>query len=441
VALTLALGCARSELSPTIEQPAEPEIVLQGPPLVFAPTSSGFSLNVVVAQGERAALEARVRKIGTSAWRRILARTFRANDIVEWSATALAPGTRYEYQIRATPAIEGHSLFSGAVTTARPPGTPFTFTLISDSHIPPRDELPIGPESEGFMEDTLAAVTREMRLSEPDFVINLGDILDFHQFGFNSPPPDGSYTRLAYLNYRRLFGEALGNTAHFPVIGNWDGENGCNTGEEIERSRTQRRLYLPGPDPNTYAEGGSEQEDFYAFRSGDALFVVLNVMTYTSTCHLLGSNPGRPDDWTLGAAQLAWLTRTLANATAKWRFLFIHHTVGGAAGDAANSGYGRGGGLAAHVGEQALIHELMLKYGVQIFFYGHDHVFTDMVVDGVHYTLPGSAGAPWKFSEEETGYREFWPESGYARVSVSAAQAQVEFIALGGETLSRYTLP
>jgi len=33
---------------------------------------------------------------------------------------------------------------------------------------------------------------------------------------------------------------------------------------------------------------------------------------------------------------------------------------------------------------------------VQIFFYAHDHVFTDMVVDGIHYTLPGSAGAPWK---------------------------------------------
>ena len=126
-------------------------------------------------------------------------------------------------------------------------------------------------------------------------------------------------------------------------------------------------------------------------------------MTYTEACHLLGINPGLPDDWTLGAAQLAWLEQTLASATAEWRFTFIHHTVGGNAGNPIDSAYGRGGGRAARVGEQAIVHDLLMRHGVQIFFYAHDHVFTDMVVDGIHYTLPGSAGAPWKFTEFETG--------------------------------------
>ena len=62
---------------------------------------------------------------------------------------------------------------------------------------------------------------------------------------------------------------------------------------------------------------------------------------------------------------------------------------------------------------------MLRRYGVQIFFYAHDHVFTDMVVDGIHYTLPGSAGAPWKFDTSETGYTSFWPDSGYGRVKVS----------------------
>ena len=42
-----------------------------------------------------------------------------------------------------------------------------------------------------------------------------------------------------------------------------------------------------------------------------------------------------------------------------------------------------------------------------------------MVVDSVHYTLPGSAGAPWKLTPAETGYTSYWPDSGYGRVKVS----------------------
>jgi len=200
-------------------------------------------------------------------------------------------------------------------------------------------------------------------------------------------------------------------------------------------------LYLPGPSPTNYPEGGSGNQDYYAFTWGDALFIILNVMTYTPTCHLLDEDPGLPDDWTLGAPQLAWLERTLAGATAKWRFLFIHHTVGGAAGNPSDTAYGRGGGQAAHVGEQAKVHALMLQYGAQIFFYAHDHVFTDMVVDGIHYTLPGSAGAPWKFDESETGYTQYWSDSGFARVSVSPDQVRVDFLSISGQLLDGFSLP
>ena len=92
------------------------------------------------------------------------------------------------------------------------------------------------------------------------------------------------------------------------------------------------------------------------------------------------------------------------------------------------------------MGEQARIHDLMKKHGVQIYFYGHDHVFTDMVVDGIHYTLPGSCGAPWKFSKKETGYDRYWPDSGFARVRVDADRVEVSFINADGQGLYRYTL-
>ncbi len=165
-------------------------------------------------------------------------------------------------------------------------------------------------------------------------------------------------------------------------------------------------------------------------------------MTYTPTCHELSTYPGLPDDWTLGEKQLAWLESTLSQATSQWKFLFIHHAVGGEAGDPVNSAYGRGGGQAAYVGEQATVHEMMLKYNVQIFFYGHDHVFMDMVVDGIHYTLPGSAGAPWLFSTSITGYPEgeYYPVSGYARVDVSPVTTHVTFLGLENTELYSFTV-
>ena len=133
-------------------------------------------------------------------------------------------------------------------------------------------------------------------------------------------------------------------------------------------------------------------------------------------------------------------TTAVAAADTRWKFVMIHHAVGGKAGDEANARYGRGGGLAANVGEQATIHQLMRDHGVQVFFYGHDHVFVDMTVDGIHYTQPGSAGAPWKFTTAETGYEEYWSDSGWARVDVAPESVLVTFFSASGTTLYDYRL-
>jgi 3',5'-cyclic AMP phosphodiesterase CpdA len=414
---------------------ADAELLL-GAPLAFAPTTRSFGLNAIVAKGYPSALLARVRPVSTSTWGTQIPATVLGLDVAQWRFHGLAPGTRYEYEILATSSSGTRPLYAGSATTQKPAGQPFTFALLSDPHI--GSDLTYGNQGNP---ETLKAVSAEIEANAPDFMLNLGDMLDFHEFGFNLPPPDGSITRDAYLNYRTLLGDTLGNTPHFLTIGNWDGENGDYTFEEIAWSREQRLLYLPGPGPSTYPEGGSLYQDYYAFTWGDALFIVLNVMTYTPTPHELDSDPGLPDDWTLGADQLAWLRTTLATATSTWRFLFIHHPVGGNAGDESNSAYGRGGGRAAYVGEQATVHQLMQQYGVQIFFYGHDHVFTDMTVDGIHYSEPGSAGAPWHFEESITGYSQSWLDSGWARVSVAPDRVDVQFIKMGDGVIYEYSLP
>jgi Calcineurin-like phosphoesterase len=399
---------------------------LLGAPLLFSPTANGFGISAALAAGDPETLRLRVRAVGAGAWIDPGPPTVRATDLAEWTVAGLAPGSRYEYEVVGCSPGGGGVLHADTAVTQRAPGASFTFALFSDTHI--GADLSYGNQGDAGI---MSAVDRDVATAAPDFLVNLGDMLDYHQFGFNIPPPDASVARQAYLNYRRTLANLSGATSHFPVLGGWDSENGCNTAEEIERSRSQRLLYLPSPGPTTYAEGGSPFEDYYAFTWGDALFIVLNVYTYTPTCHLLYEYPGLADDWTLGQAQLDWLRQTLQGATSKWKFLFIHHPVGGNAGDDVNSAYGRGGGRAAHVGEQETVHELMQQFGVQIFFYGHDHVFTDMVVDNIHYTLPGSAGAIWMFSMAETGYDTSWPYSGWARVDVTPDDVHVQFFPVG----------
>jgi hypothetical protein len=413
-----------------------PPTSLVGAPLSFSPTAQGFGLSAVAAGGDPSLLVARVRVAGTELWRDPTPATVRGTDVAEWWWSGLAPGIRYEYQVLSSDGVSPTVLYTGSTITQRQPGDSFTFALVTDSHI--GANLSYTNQGDPVV---LSAVSAEARAAAPDFLLHLGDMLDFHQYGFNDAPPDSSVSRSAYLNYRTLLGDTIGHAAHFLTIGNWEGEDGTYAAEETERSRSQRLLYLPGPSPFTYPESGSPSQDYYAFTWGDALFIVLNVMSYTPTAHLLSADPGLPDDWTLGAAQMAWLETTLANATSKWRFLCIHHAVGGAAGDEYNAAYGRGGGQAAYVGEQAKVHQLMLQYGVQIFFYGHDHVFTDIVVDGIHYTLPGNAGAIWMFGSYETGYAQSWLEHGWGRVTVGPQQVHVQLIKLGGELLYEYTLP
>lgn len=419
---------------------ADGETVLRGAPLIFSPTMTSFGLSAVVGAGEPQDIHPCVRRKGDELWQPVPGRTVVAADAVEWKVTGLRAGVEYEYVIRRN----GETLFFGRAVTQRQAGESYRFAIMTDSHTSPRDvPNPDDPHAEietiNFKEETLAAVATNIGNANPDFIVNLGDMIDYHDYGFNIPTPSANHTRIAYLNHRRLYQETLGNAAHFPVIGNWEGENGDFTREQIDTAREQRFIYVPGPEPDTYPEGGSPFEDYYAFTWGDALFVVLNVMTYTPTTHLL-DGVGAADDWTLGEEQLSWLKKTLEEADSKWRFVMIHHTVGGLAGNLANSIYGRGGGLAAYVGEQALVHQLMLDHGVQVFFFGHDHVFTDMVVDGIHYTLPGSSGAPWKFGENETGYSVYWNDSGHALVEVSPESVRVEFVNLEDEVFYSYLL-
>ena len=258
-------------------------------------------------------------------------------------------------------------------------------------------------------------------------MLMLGDNIQTFPF-HGGPMTEAGHGPFLYALLRHGLGSLTASVPVFNVVGNWEGENGWHSEQERAWARSARMAWIPNPLPNTYPEGGNKYGEYYGFTWGDALHLVLTVSGYTPMDHGYQSEIGNADDWTLGDQQKEWLYRQLSTSTAKWKFIFIHHTVGGKAGRDIDTRSGRGGGQAAHVGEQRLIHVWMRKFTVTALFYGHDHVFTDIPVDGIHYVCVGSAGAPWKFPKSCTGYDTFWPDSGYTWVDVHDNRLTVSFI-------------
>jgi len=334
--------------------------------------------------------------------------------------TGLLPGSRYEYRFVSTGET---SSFSKPLWTAHfstPSSTPrrFSFALLADAHITPFHNL---------RREKLRDICTSIHARQPDLGVMLGDNVQTFS-SQNGPMNEELQGPLLYANLRLALGHLPSEVPMYSLIGNWEGENGWNSEKERMWTRRARLAFLPTPDATTYPEGAGPSGDYYGFTRGDVLFLMLNVTGYTSTDQSWKATAATPEGWTLGEEQKSWLHQQLSRSKAKWKLIFIHHPVGGNAADRSNSSYGRGGGQAAFVGEQAQIHRWMKEYGVQAFFYGHDHVFTDIPVDGIHYICVGSAGAPWKVDGEASGYTEYLSNSGYAWVDVNSERLRVEYV-------------
>jgi predicted phosphodiesterase len=413
-------GCADYALA---QSGSEPLLAL--PPLLGRPTSTSMSVNLVAADADLIGrIRYRAQAAGAAdAWRQTAEVALTPYTPVHIDLTGLKPGAAYDYQVHARrkSAEQFESVQTSRFTTRPAGAAAFSFALATDAHLTPfhQDRL-----------DIFARASASIRARGPAFLALLGD--NIQTFGTHGGPmTEERFGPALYAILRRGLGETAPSIPVFVLNGNWEGENGWHPENQRQWAIQARKAFIPNPRPDTYPQGGGMDQDYYGFTWGDALFIVLNVTGYTTIDHAHSGGIGQADDWTLGETQRNWLHDRLKRSREKWKFILIHHTVGGNAGDDVNSRYGRGGGRAAHVGEQAVIHGWMKQYGVQALFYGHDHVFTDQVVDGIHYICAGSVGAPWKFGQNETGYDRFWTPSGYTWVEVTPEKMTVAFIEPG----------
>ena len=154
---------------------------------------------------------------------------------------------------------------------------------------------------------------------------------------------------------------------------------------------------------------------YYSFRSGPVDFFMLD-----------STPPGFVGDG--GRAQLAWLEDRLRASTAPWQVVVLHHSL-----------YSSG----RHASDIALreqLEPLLVRYGVDIVFSGHDHDYERTTPqEGITYVVTGAGSklTPVGRSDFTAASREVLQ---FVLVQVDGAQLTATAIDDRGEEFDRVTI-
>ncbi len=356
-------------------------------------------------------------------------------EVVEFSN--LKDDTRYFYILLYAP--HGSTAFSSTPQytfhTQRRSGSAFRFLLEADEHL---------YDKKGIREMYQITLDNEARDSA-DFMITLGDI-----FGDDHTPSTTTSDEMKELHkdYVQYLGAVCHSMPFYVCLGNHEGETGYFLKQSPPNNigvygTLWRKYYYPNPIPNDFYTGNSAAEsygidlpaNYYSWTWGDALFVVLDVYRHCDV-----NDKPQNWDWTLGKAQYDWLKNTLAGSTAAHKFVFCHHNRGqGRGGIAVAPGFEWGGydnGKwkfdTMRPGWDMPIHQLMVKYGVDIFFQGHDHLYAKEELDGVVYQevpMPSDSTYTIGMLANADAYKDVTLEgTGHLRIDVGPSTASVEFV-------------
>jgi hypothetical protein len=104
-------------------------------------------------------------------------------------------------------------------------------------------------------------------------------------------------------------------------------------------------------------------QQYYSFKKGNVRFFVLDT------------------DY-LDPKQLAWLEKELSNGGTDWKVCYFHHPL-----------YSSGATHGSSTELRLVLEPLFVKYGVQVVFSGHDHVYERVKPQkGIYYFTEGASG-------------------------------------------------
>jgi len=390
---------------------------------------------------------------------------------IEITLTGLQSDTRYYYRFRhrGTTELAYSARGERSFRTARPRGSSFVFTITADPHLDVNSDLPL-----------FTRTMSNIGADSPDLHIDLGDIFMTDKLVdgvagipvefFGGVTPNQSRLNDRALFFRQQFERFCHSVPFFYTQGNHESEYGYLFNAATDKENNipawnlkARKAFYPTPVPNAFYTGNGTPKDYtggtlgllenyYAYEWGDALFIALDPYWNTNT------SPNQVDDawqWTLGKPQYDWLKTTLQNSTAKYKFVFLHHLVGGTttlADGVTKNVAGRGGievadkyewggknadgsaGFAAkRPGWDMPIHQLLVQNKVSVVFHGHDHLYAFQSLDGLVYLecpQPGTANFTTLGSAGDGKYTQgtLLPNSGHIRVNVTPSQSTVSYV-------------
>jgi len=306
-----------------------------------------------------------------------------------------------------------------SVTTAKA-GEEYVFAIQADPHM-----------DQASSADIYKATLGQIVKAKPAFLMDLGDIFMTDKLTDKSDASIRSRFQMMKDYYA-----ILGNIPYYFTLGNHDGELGYSN----FNTKKYRKEYFPAQTPDLA---------YYSFTSPNALHVVLDIFTYTTT------NP--KDDgwqWTLGKTQYDWLKATLESSKAPHKFVYVHHLLYGNAqsrGGSENAKYNEWGGLnrdgtegfaTNRPGWDLPVHQLLVKNGVDFVFKGHDHIYVKQELDGIIYqTLPQPSHPGEKTSSAaEYGYvaGKTIGGSGFLKLTTTSSSIKVDFVKHDGTILDSY---
>ena len=117
------------------------------------------------------------------------------------------------------------------------------------------------------------------------------------------------------------------------------------------------------PRNNTYKLFNMNGQRYYSFARNSVRFFVL-------------------DTNFLDPKQVAWLERELAGASEYWKIAYFHHPL-----------YSDGGRHGSEVELRVVLEPLFMKYGVNVVYSGHDHLYERITPQhGISYFVSGAGG-------------------------------------------------
>lgn len=358
--------------------------------------------------------------------------SFRAGVAQRVILQDLLPNSKYTYQFNYKK--RGSSLFISSkqygFNTPKNSSESFSFAIIADSHLDENSDTTVYQHS-------LNNILNENN----DFLVDLGDTFMVDKYG----QQDYKKSHGQFLAQRYFLGGICNSIPLYFIQGNHDGEAGAKREEITAWSKSIRENYFPNP----------TSENYFAWEWGNALMISLDPYTFTSA-------QGAKDPWqrTLGLIQYQWLENTLKNSNKEYKFVFIHNLIGGVDAD----GQARGGSEAAPYWEwggrnmdmidefstkrfnwKEPIHNLLKRYGVQVVFHGHDHLYAKQEYDGIIYQCVQQPALK-RYNKltygDDYGYKNgiIKYDPGHLRVTICPNTAKIDYISHINETLDSYTL-